>query len=84
MNEDWMSSALCKTFNIPHNLFFPEIGYHPEITLTAKQVCNSCNVKDECLEYAIEHNIRDGIWGGMTKLERKKLRRVRVMIDKPA
>ena len=27
-------------------------------------VCAICPVGDRCLEYAIEHELRDGVWGG--------------------
>jgi hypothetical protein len=33
-------------------------------------------VLDECLDYALENNIKHGIWGGMTENEREKVRTV--------
>lgn len=38
-----------------------------------------CKVSDQCLEYALTNNIRDGIWGGKTRDERKAIRRTRIM-----
>lgn len=41
----------------------------------AKAVCATCPVADICLTWAIETNQNDGIWGGHTAKERRKLRR---------
>ena len=43
----------------------------------AKAACNSCHVRAECLESALEHNERYGIWGGLTDVERRALRDAR-------
>ncbi len=45
----------------PGGLFFPEKGGS---TREAKKVCTGCEVRAECLEYALEHDERFGIWGG--------------------
>lgn len=39
----------------------------------AKVICSTCTVQDECLAYAIHNRIEDGIWGGATDAERRKL-----------
>lgn len=36
-----------------------------------KAVCGTCPVRDLCLAYAIANDEPDGIWGGMTRAERK-------------
>ncbi|HEY6635541.1 MAG TPA: WhiB family transcriptional regulator, partial [Acidimicrobiia bacterium] len=41
----------------------------------AKAVCATCPVAFECLSWAIETNQTEGIWGGHTGKERRKLRR---------
>ena len=43
---------------------------------SARAVCGSCPVRDDCLAFALETNQSDGIWGGYTPAERSKLRRV--------
>lgn len=43
----------------------------------AKELCNQCDVKNECLEAALERDEKFGIWGGLTERERKRLRRSR-------
>ena len=41
----------------------------------AKAVCATCPVADECLSWAIESNQTEGIWGGHTPKERRRIRR---------
>jgi WhiB family redox-sensing transcriptional regulator len=53
-------------------IFFPEKGGS---TRDPKRVCRSCEVRAECLDYALEHEERFGIWGGMSERERRGLRR---------
>jgi WhiB family redox-sensing transcriptional regulator len=38
-------------------------------------VCATCPVADICLSWAIETNQTEGIWGGHTPKERRKIRR---------
>ncbi|MEN8114763.1 MAG: WhiB family transcriptional regulator [Actinomycetota bacterium] len=38
-------------------------------------VCNTCTVRDHCLEFALETRERFGVWGGTTERERKRLLR---------
>jgi hypothetical protein len=40
---------------------------------TAKAICVQCPVRRECLEYADQNDIREGIYGGMTPVERGKV-----------
>lgn len=41
----------------------------------AKSVCGLCPAKSACLTWAIDHGVEFGIWGGMTELERRAVRR---------
>ncbi len=53
--------------------FFPEKGGS---TREAKKVCTSCEVRAECLDYALANDERFGIWGGgLSERERRKLKR---------
>ncbi len=40
-----------------------------------KQICSTCPYQLRCLEYALKNPIEQGIWGGTTEYERKKMRR---------
>ena len=51
---------------------FPEKGGS---TREAKKVCLSCDVRVECLEYALGQDERFGIWGGLSERERRRLKR---------
>lgn len=37
----------------------------------AKSICTRCEVRQECLEYALATREPYGIWGGLTEIERK-------------
>lgn len=41
----------------------------------AKAICEVCEVRSECLDHAIRHDERYGIWGGLTDSERRHLPR---------
>jgi WhiB family redox-sensing transcriptional regulator len=62
------------------DIFFLEKGDHqgPEKIRMSKAICAECPVKFLCLEYALEAGEDDGIWGGLTRNERKALKRSRV------
>ena len=66
----WQTDALCAQTD--PEAFFPEKGGS---TRDAKKVCVSCEVRSECLEYALENDERFGIWGGLSERERRKLKR---------
>ena len=68
--EDWQERALCAETD-PES-FFPEKGGS---TREAKRICSGCEVRQECLEYALAHDERFGIWGGLSERERRKLKR---------
>lgn len=66
----WQADALCAQTD-PES-FFPEKGGS---TREAKKICAACDVRAECLEYALQNDERFGIWGGLSERERRKLRR---------
>lgn len=68
----WMDRGRCA--EVDAELFFPEKG-HP--SMPAKQVCQGCEVRAECLEYALANGVQHGVWGGLTDIERRRLRRER-------
>ena len=54
------------------SMFFPA---DERSTREAKSVCGGCPVRDLCLAYAVDNRITDGVWGGLSELERRALRR---------
>ena len=67
---EWQERALCSQTD--PEAFFPEKGGS---TREAKRICSRCEVKGECLEYALGHDERFGIWGGLSERERRRLKR---------
>jgi WhiB family redox-sensing transcriptional regulator len=72
VDEDrgWQSRSLCAQTD-PES-FFPEKGGS---TREAKKICLNCEVKAECLTYALANDERFGIWGGLSERERRRLKR---------
>ena len=66
----WQERALCAQTD--PEAFFPEKGGS---TREAKRVCLTCDVRGDCLEYALQNDERFGIWGGMSERERRKLKK---------
>ena len=58
----WQERALCAQTD--PEAFFPEKGGS---TREAKKVCLGCDVRGDCLEYALAHDERFGIWGGLVR-----------------
>ena len=68
--QEWQERALCAQTD--PEAFFPEKGGS---TREAKRICQGCEVRSECLEYALGHDERFGIWGGLSERERRKLKK---------
>ena len=67
----WQADALCAETD--PEAFFPEKGGS---TRDAKRICDTCEVRQQCLEYALENDERFGIWGGLSERERRRLRKL--------
>ena len=68
---DWHGKALCAQTD--PEAFFPEKGGS---TRDAKRICTGCEVRAECLSYALANDERFGIWGGLSERERRRLKRL--------
>jgi WhiB family redox-sensing transcriptional regulator len=71
-DEAWRESALCRSMWPPS--FF---GLSEESQREAAKVCRSCTVREKCLDYALRNRIHDGVWGGTTERDRRRIRRRR-------
>lgn len=72
--ESWQVRGLCT--QVDPELFFPEKG-GAAANKAAKQVCQRCEVREMCLQYALENDEKFGVWGGLSERERRKLLRKR-------
>jgi WhiB family redox-sensing transcriptional regulator len=72
LDADWRARAACTGFQ---SLFFPTGDSGEQDNKRAREICRSCPVTGDCLEYALETNQRAGIWGGTSEDERRSLRR---------
>jgi WhiB family transcriptional regulator, redox-sensing transcriptional regulator len=72
---NWRASGACLTAD--PDLFFPIAAAGPgeQQIARAKDVCASCQVKRQCLEFALSHDQVYGIWGGTTPEDRQRERR---------
>ena len=73
-DSGWRDSAACR--DTDPNLFFPAgtTGVAVEEIEAAKALCQTCPVREQCLEFAMVANQEAGIWGGMSEEERRRMR----------
>lgn len=68
--ESWRDNALCAQTD--PEAFYPDKGGS---TREAKKICLGCEVRHECLQWALDRDERFGIWGGLSERERRRLKR---------
>lgn len=68
----WRDQAACRGLE-------PEIFYPLDEVeeANAKAVCGLCHVREACLEYALSFREKEGVWGGHTERERRRIVRQR-------
>jgi WhiB family redox-sensing transcriptional regulator len=72
VNLSWRQSAACR--GVDAEIFYPESDEEADV---AKSVCAQCNARQACLEHALANRERDGVWGGATERERRRMLRQR-------
>jgi len=73
--EPWRAQAAC--FDRADVNFFP-VGSNVLAMRqieAAKAICAICEVRADCLEYAVRTNQESGIWGGMAEDDRRRYRK---------
>ncbi|MGI8791936.1 MAG: WhiB family transcriptional regulator [Acidimicrobiales bacterium] len=68
----WMKDANCREMD--PEFFFPSDGVGVE---QAKAVCMTCPAREACLEHALRNRIDQGVWGGTSERERRRIRAAR-------
>lgn len=54
----------------PPEKFFPSDGVGVD---RARRICETCAVKEPCLEYALRNRIEHGVWGGHSERSRRRI-----------
>lgn len=67
---EWRKAALCA--QVDPEVFFPESG-SSYTSQQAKRICGKCDVKQQCLDFALSRHERHGVWGGTSPRERHRL-----------
>lgn len=65
----WQHKALCSQTD--PEAFFRKKAVPPGM----RRVCAQCEVREQCLKWAIDHDERFGIWGGMSERERRRYKK---------
>lgn len=67
---EWWDAARCR--GVDPNVFYP---FTDADVAAAKAVCAQCPVRQACLDHALAHREDDGVWGGATERERRRMKR---------
>ncbi len=74
LDDEWMTKAECRKVKDPDPIFFPRIPKGVKADYTrAKAICHVCPVRRTCLAYAIAHRETEGVWGGRSPGERRRM-----------
>ena len=72
MDLVWRRHSACR--GLDPGIFYPATD---EEAAPAKVVCNVCAVRETCLEFALQGREKEGVWGGATEKERRRILRQR-------
>lgn len=75
-DDSWQVKAACRGPQAA--VFFPPPVFERkdekiDRESRAKEICQSCAVRKDCLDYALSIREPHGIWGGLNEVERKHL-----------
>jgi WhiB family redox-sensing transcriptional regulator len=68
VRPDWWASAACAGVG-PELFFAPDPGSER----AAKAICARCGASGPCRAWAVEHRMKEGVFGGLNSVERRKL-----------
>ncbi|WP_245617695.1 WhiB family transcriptional regulator [Nitriliruptor alkaliphilus] len=69
---DWRADAACREIDVEVFFAIDEAAQREAIA-----VCETCPVRQECLEHAVANREQYGVWGGLREQDRKRLVRAR-------
>ena len=73
MLSQWHLRAACRGQGPEEFVRGPRSDYG-----TTRELCATCPVRRECLDFALADGSLTGLWGGTTDTERRQIRRRRV------
>ncbi|MGH9155841.1 MAG: WhiB family transcriptional regulator [Acidimicrobiales bacterium] len=79
--QDWRAQAACRNRDV--EIFFPT-GDGEDAAAPAKAICATCPVRAACLEWALDTRQEEGVWGGLSETDRRRLRRRRQAAERAA
>ncbi|HLI54092.1 MAG TPA: WhiB family transcriptional regulator [Acidimicrobiales bacterium] len=68
----WRQRAACR--GVDPDIFYPVSDEEAE---DAKAICATCPVRQLCLDWALANREKEGVWGGATERERRRILRRR-------
>lgn len=68
----WSKNAACR--GIDAAIFYPVSEDDVDV---AKSICDQCRAQSQCLEFALANREHNGVWGGATERERRRILRQR-------
>lgn len=71
-DDQWRDQAAC--LGLDPQIFYPATDEEADV---ARAVCDGCEVRTDCLEYALSRREKDGVWGGATERDRRRIIRQR-------
>lgn len=74
MTATWRKRAACRGIDV--EVFYPMTEEEADAA-PAKAICAECPVRQPCLEHALTHREREGVWGGASERERRRILRQR-------
>jgi WhiB family transcriptional regulator, redox-sensing transcriptional regulator len=74
MQQSWRQQAACR--GLDPVVFYP-LSDEEDDAEAAKRVCAQCAVRQACLEHALAVREKEGVWGGCTERERRRILRQR-------
>ncbi|MFE6164895.1 WhiB family transcriptional regulator [Streptomyces sp. NPDC056486] len=71
-DTSWHTSGMCHGMDVEDAdaVFFPLPRDHQAIA-EAKELCGLCSVRRDCLDFALQNVLKEGVWGGLTEAERR-------------
>lgn len=72
--RSWRDLAACR--GVHPDVFYPTAEDEAAVA-RAKEICDGCMVRETCLDHALVNREREGVWGGASEADRRRMLRQR-------